>query len=156
MFGSDRTPRDSLDERARARLYTDSVRGRLYSEVDDDPVISLHPAFCIVSEDEAGLRRQAPSAGAEDPCMQDQAEAELRRLKAERRRADDADDEIEVARLSTLIQAIMATQFVVPEAPSSQASDFAEPMDAATAAKVLAMVTPTGSADAEGNEYAVR
>ena len=64
---------------------------------------------------DAAARFVAPSAGAEDPCMQDRAEAELRRLKAERRRADDADDEIEVARLSILIQAIMATQFVVPD-----------------------------------------
>jgi len=45
---------------------------------------------------------------------QDRAEAEIWRLKAERRKADDADDEVEVARLSTLIQAIMATQFAVP------------------------------------------
>ena len=61
MFASDRTPRDSLDESARARLYTNSVRPQLYAEVDDDPVISLNQTLCIVSEDEAELRQQASS-----------------------------------------------------------------------------------------------
>jgi len=106
-----------LDESARARLYTDSVRGQLYAEVDDDPVISKNQTFknqtfCIVSEDEAGIRRQEPSLQPFEPK---------------------------------------------------------EPLDAATAAKVQATVgspaegvakfavpSATGTAAAEGNEYAVR
>ena len=63
---------------------------------------------------QSGDRYAAPRSSSYG-TPQDRAEADLRGLKAERRRANDADDEVEVARLSTLIQAIMATRFVVPD-----------------------------------------
>ena len=52
--------RGSADENARARLFAEELN----SEVDDDPagagVTCQNNTFCVVSESEAGFRRQEP------------------------------------------------------------------------------------------------
>ena len=68
--------RSSLDENGRTRLFTDSVRGQLYSEVDDDPImatstvcdLSTHHSstVCVASglaQGPARLQRQEPDLG---------------------------------------------------------------------------------------------